>query len=203
MWWCDGLVKTEEAHQDFREQQRVKILHGALYVFARKGWSATMTDIADQVGISQGLAYRYFAGKEAVFASLIARAQDLRLVDDVLQGAGSPKHRLRELLSMLLVPGSLEMEFYQFSIQIARDESAPPPLRLVLEDLATKFREGLRRIIAEGQVAGEFVAGDPTQLATALFAMVNGLTMLGLRGNPQVMTHFPDADIVLRILIHK
>lgn len=175
-------------------------MRAALYVFARRAWSATMADIAQQAGISQGLAYRYFAGKEEIFASLIERAQSLQVVDQVLSGPGSPRERVRKLLATLLVPGSVEMEFYQFSMQIARDETAPSSLRPILEGLAARFREGLRQTINEGQKAGEFAAGNPESLAIALFAMINGLTMLGVRGNAQVLDHFPDADLVLHLL---
>ena len=40
-------------------------------VFARKGLRATITDIAKEAGVSQGLAYRYFPSKEAIFHTLL------------------------------------------------------------------------------------------------------------------------------------
>ena len=45
-----------------------EILTGALKVFARKGYDkTTIADIARELGISQGLCYRYYESKEAIY----------------------------------------------------------------------------------------------------------------------------------------
>jgi AcrR family transcriptional regulator len=50
---------------DIRKQE---ILTGALKVFAKKGYDkTTITDIAKELGISQGLCYRYYASKEEIY----------------------------------------------------------------------------------------------------------------------------------------
>ena len=50
---------------DTRKQE---ILLGALKVFSQKGYDrTTITDIARELGISQGLCYRYYASKEAIY----------------------------------------------------------------------------------------------------------------------------------------
>lgn len=195
------MSRTVEHYQDMRDQQRINILRAALHVFAQRGWSATMAEIAQQAKVSQGLAYRYFGSKEEIFASLIERAQSLQVAESVLSGSGSPRERLRSLLAFLLTPGSVEMEFYQFSMQVALDEASPASLRPILDEMAMKFRQGLEQVISDGQRMGEFRPGVPKQLAIALFAMINGLTLLGVRGNPQVLENFPDADVALNLLM--
>ena len=65
------MPRTPEANQRLREAQRTKILASARSVFARKGMEATITDIAAEAQISLGLAYRYFADKEAIFSELV------------------------------------------------------------------------------------------------------------------------------------
>src|SRR6266487_1667787 len=54
-----------------RETQRANILEAARRVFARKGKAATMADVAEAAGVSQGLAYRYFASKEQIYRELL------------------------------------------------------------------------------------------------------------------------------------
>ncbi len=50
---------------DTRKQE---ILSGALKVFAKKGYDkTTISDIAKELGISQGLCYRYYASKEEIY----------------------------------------------------------------------------------------------------------------------------------------
>ena len=54
---------------DTRKQE---ILSGALLVFARKGYDkTTISDIARELGISQGLCYRYYASKEEIYDAAV------------------------------------------------------------------------------------------------------------------------------------
>ena len=71
------MPRTEEANQQIREEQRTKILAAAAKVFARKGKAATMADVATETGISQGLAYRYFASKEEILTTLVKQTAEL------------------------------------------------------------------------------------------------------------------------------
>ena len=68
------MARTAEANQRLREAQRAKILKSASRTFARLGRGATMADVAAEAAVSQGLAYRYFASKEALFQALIEEA---------------------------------------------------------------------------------------------------------------------------------
>jgi AcrR family transcriptional regulator len=53
--------------EDRLEARRQLILHAAVACFARDGFhKTTMSDIAAEAGISDGLAYRYFSGKEEI-----------------------------------------------------------------------------------------------------------------------------------------
>jgi AcrR family transcriptional regulator len=53
-----------------------KILTAAKKVFARKGMSAKMSEVATEARISQGLAYHYFPSKEAIFVALLRQMTD-------------------------------------------------------------------------------------------------------------------------------
>jgi len=65
------MPRTEAANQRRRSAQREKILDAARKVFARKGMAATMGEIAAEASVSHGLAYHYFANKEALFHALV------------------------------------------------------------------------------------------------------------------------------------
>ncbi|MDD3369087.1 MAG: TetR/AcrR family transcriptional regulator [Lachnospiraceae bacterium] len=50
------------------DERKQEIVDAAIRVFARKGYEKTsISDIAKEIGISQGLCYRYFPSKEAVY----------------------------------------------------------------------------------------------------------------------------------------
>lgn len=54
------------------EERRQEILENAIRVFARKGYDRTsISDIAKEMNISQGLCYRYFASKEEIYDAAV------------------------------------------------------------------------------------------------------------------------------------
>ncbi len=195
------MPRTEAVNQEIRDQQRLNILRAALKVFAQMGWQATMADIAKQANISQGLAYRYFEGKEIIFLEILDRVEQEGHLAYFLQDGNSPKERLRNLITRLLDPGSVDMAFYQVAMQMFRSKGLPESLQPRTQDLVMQFREVIKQLIVEGQANKEFVVGDPEQLTIATLAMMNGLTLFGLRNQEQIMRHFPDASIVMRILV--
>src|SRR5881394_2622736 len=95
------IEQTEAANQSLYEAQRTKILDGARRVFAREGRKATMADVAAEAGVSQGLAYRYFASKEAIIQALIEQVMESRpaTLERVLEMPGTPGERLALMVS--------------------------------------------------------------------------------------------------------
>jgi len=62
---------------EFIEGRRGEILDAALAVFATKGYECgTMREIAAELGVTEPALYRHYAGKEALFADLVAAAGD-------------------------------------------------------------------------------------------------------------------------------
>ncbi len=60
---------------DIRKQE---ILDGAIRVFSRNSYDkTTITDIAKELNISQGLCYRYFPSKEAIYDAALEKYADL------------------------------------------------------------------------------------------------------------------------------
>ncbi|WP_206916327.1 TetR/AcrR family transcriptional regulator [Alicyclobacillus suci] len=194
------MAASEKPHDDAREMQRLNILSGARSVFARKGWSATMADIAEAANVSQGLAYRYFPSKEAIYAELLNRASHLEAFENVRTIDGSAMDKLRYLINELLDINDTHIELFRLSVLTLHDDALPSALRAELEEQAEAFRSLLQSLIAEGQQTGVIAPGNPQQLFVALLAFLNGLCIMGIQGSENAKRHFPDADIVLRIL---
>ncbi|MCX7986805.1 MAG: TetR/AcrR family transcriptional regulator [Bacteroidales bacterium] len=67
--------RSTEKWQELKEKKKEVIFNASLQLFARKGFHlTTMDEIAQQVGISKGLLYNYFASKEELLEQLILRA---------------------------------------------------------------------------------------------------------------------------------
>ncbi len=195
------MPRAEQANQRIREEQRNKILEAARKVFARKGMAATMDDIASEAAISHGLAYRYFANKEALVRALIEQAiQQSPPLEQVLEMPGTPGERLNSLISGFVESRRGQPEFYQLLDQVLFDAAMPDDFRELLRRRGKVMQDVLRQLIVEGQASGQVAAGDPDQLVRAILASLDGLIRWAARDPEQYNEHFPEARIFLRML---
>ena len=68
------------------EVRKQEILDTALKLFGENGYEKTsITDIAKAIGVAQGLCYRYFPSKEALFDSAIEQYADVLVEQSVLK----------------------------------------------------------------------------------------------------------------------
>lgn len=196
------MPRTKEANQRLRAAQRARILDGALRAFARKGIAATMSDVAESAAVSQGLAYRYFASKDALFNELLEQAAQSRLtiMQSIQEMSGTAGERLDFLISKSLANMHEHPEFYRLSAQMYDDETVPDSLRDLLRRQSQTYQDVMRQLIVEAQAAGEVAAGDPDQLVMAVTACLRGLSILGTHSPEEFKKHFPEAGIILRML---
>jgi AcrR family transcriptional regulator len=68
------VPKVSEEHKSRRREQ---ILDGARRAFARHGYEgATVARLEEEIGLSRGAIFNYFAGKEAIFIELAASSSE-------------------------------------------------------------------------------------------------------------------------------
>ena len=195
------MPRSEEANQRIREEQRAKILDGARKVFARKGMAATMAEVAAEASVSQGLAYRYFASKEAIFHELVEQSvqSGIARIQRILQMQGTPGERLDFLISMAWEGRRENPEIYQLLYQVLDDEATSSAIRELIGRQGQAYQDVMRQLIVEGQATGEVAEGDPDQLVIVVLACLDGLTRLALRDPERVKGNFPDNRIILRV----
>ncbi|HLV97156.1 MAG TPA: TetR/AcrR family transcriptional regulator [Ktedonobacterales bacterium] len=195
------MPRNEETNQRMRESQRAKILEAALQVFARKGVAATMADVAAAAGVSQGLAYRYFANKEAIYHALIEQTVQLGNASTpyIEEMPGTPGERLNFLLSRVMESRRQNTIIFQLFYHVLSDETTPDTLRELVSKRGLAMNTMLRQLIVEGQTTGEVAEGDPDQLVTAFMAYLDGITRIAVYNPEQFKKHFPDNEIILRI----
>jgi AcrR family transcriptional regulator len=195
------VPRSEEANQQVREAQRARILDAARTVFASKGLAATMADIAAAAGVSQGLAYRYFASKEELVRELVAEAMRAAPSGDPEHDTvGTPGQRLDGFLTKLIEARRSHREFFQLIHHVAADPDTPKDLLLQMMARGRQFVTMLRRMIVEAQASGEVAPDDPDQLVTAIVASLDGLTRLPRHLPDGSRSRFPGTDIILRML---
>jgi AcrR family transcriptional regulator len=195
------LPRTELANQQMREEQRANILNAAREVFAQKGSSATMSDIADKAGVSQGLPYRYFSSKEEIFSILlretIVSAKEYDRIIKELPGTSS--ERLERIVTRLLELRKEKPGYYQMLYQMLSDTKTPKEIREALTRRGITFRREMRKLLIEGQKAGKIANDDPDQLLESVMAAIDGLWRR-MAYDPQSTKNFPEPKIILRML---
>lgn len=196
----DPVPRTETGQAELRESQRERLMAAARDVFARKGWAATMADIAAEAGVSQGLAYRYFAGKGEIVQALMEQAMAKAPLPSAQGLSGTPWERLEELTRQILQARRERAGFYRILLHALDDPAAPAEIRERVRGQGRRFRDMLLEVIAEGQAAGEVALGDPQELALALLAVFSGLSSPALGGAQGALGRVPSAEVVLRML---
>jgi len=158
---------------------RAALIRAGLAILAEEGMQAlTLRAVARRAGVSHNAPYRHFADKEALlaaiaeegFVELAARVEEARS-----HAPASPRAQLEDsgwayVQFALAHPDHLRV---MFGVPFT-DPQAYPGL---LAAGARAFRV-LVEIIEAGQQAGEFIAGEPRQIAFAAWGMVHGLALL-------------------------
>ena len=161
-----------------------------------------MAEVAAEAGISQGLAYRYFPSKDALFLRLLS--ETVTTSDEVaahVRGMpGTPGEKLRQIISTMLERRQKIPEFYQLMSRATADEKLPKDLREVVMKQGVTARTLLRQLIVEAQKKREVAQDDPDQMLNAILACLEGLSRVSQFSPEEVEKHMPDARIILRIL---
>jgi len=217
------MPRTEQDNQRIREAQRASILEAAKAVFARKGWSTTIADIAAAAKVSPGLIYHYFSNKEAIFSELIRQTMqtDPNLFQKIIQSGDSPAQRLETLISTILQTRYRFIEQLGIAAQAAKETSPSGNNAEIMRRMFRNLKDGdaaakdlqemmerrfqiihdiILQLIIEGQKEGEFVQDAPSKLALMLFTCIQGLTTLALNRPDEYEMHYPYTEIIMRML---
>ena len=194
--------RDQAENERIKDERREQILRAARGLFARKGLAATkIADIAVAAGMSHGLVYHYFPGKEAVYAAIVDRALQgaARVTAAALERPGSPWDRLRWVCDQMLAGVRDAPEYTLIIIQALVSEAIPEELQAPLRQHGSQPFPNLLALVRQGQEAGQVVDGDPEELTLTYLATIQGLAISGLAGE-EGRRHFPSADTVLRLL---
>jgi AcrR family transcriptional regulator len=154
------------------EERRLQIMEMALKVFAEKGFkSASIKDIAEAAGISQGLMYHYFKNKEDLLAATIKQYSFLEELRGIVAARDDrPSSRvLEETASKFLE--TLEKRKALVRILI-HDVAFDPELS---NAWSVMFHEGvalLKKFIDSRIERGEFKPHDSEVTARLMFSSV-------------------------------
>jgi AcrR family transcriptional regulator len=165
-----------------REANRGRILRAARKVFGARGFhAATIEEIAEEAGLSNGAIYYNFDSKADLFFALLQERQDERLrhMRSTLSGARESAGRdigldqeARDATRSLKESSEWRLLLFEFVAHAARSPKLRPRLRDRHRQFQAALAEVLEQRLAE-RGARSPISGD--QLALAATALANGL----------------------------
>jgi len=182
------MPRTKEAFEVMRETTRQKIEAAALSLFARKGLSVTIDEIAKTAELSKGLLYSHYPSKEALINELLRQAAVISgtRIKEIADGNSSAAAKIKQITAMMcemLSVSNIGIDYFMFTIQAGMSDFKMPEDGLYTADMPNPV-ESLARIISKGQAEGSAVNGDPVQIAIVYWAAVQGLCCYIITGIP-------------------
>jgi AcrR family transcriptional regulator len=168
------MVNTKEV---YKEEQRNKVLTGALECFSSKGYeAATIDDIVHQSGVSKGSIYKLYSNKEEIYIQLIYQITNKEIgeIRAILTAHATAQEKITalftEYLSKDLHLGKflVQSEFELFSTR--RDDLLP-----LLDEIRQTKLQFITDILLQGIEHGEFKKEmDVTVYSELFWAFVDG-----------------------------
>lgn len=164
------MPRTPEQFDQMREESRERILDGALRLFARNGYSTTSVRmIAEEVGISQGLLYNYYDGKQALLRAIFERSmRDVNASFARAARAATPRKAIEELVRSAFEIVRDHREFWQLSYQLRMQSQVLTGLAPESRLSSDEIRAQIERLLRSAGV------DDAAVEARVLFAAIDG-----------------------------
>jgi AcrR family transcriptional regulator len=186
---------SADAHQAGEPSARERILQAACDLIAERGiGGARIAQIAKAAGVSTALVHYHFRTREVLLAETLDHAFDvaaavrLRAQGDAGESTAddSAARRLADVVEQSLPdsdPGRREWQLWaELWLGAARD----PTLRPIAAQMYTRYRTWIATAVAEGVAAGEFAEVDPGDTADLAMALIDGLGLRVLLGDPSM-----------------
>ncbi|MFJ7930242.1 TetR/AcrR family transcriptional regulator [Peribacillus sp. NPDC096448] len=139
------MPRTPEENDRIRQASKEKIRAAAMELFMKQGYYATsISDIAKQAGISKGLLYNYYKGKEELLSEMIeARIKEVVEVMEEAFSLNSPREQLEHIINGAIDYIHQKPEIHRFYLHLQTQPEANEELKkyshLIIEENARQF----------------------------------------------------------------
>ena len=195
------MPRTKETFDDTSETTRQKIKATALSLFARKGLSVTIDEIAKNAGLSEEQFSSHYPSKDELITELIQQAVVIsgKSIKEIASRDSSAEVKIKQISAMMcemLSNNYVGVDYFMFIIQMSMSGFKMPDTGLFTADMPNPI-ESLTRIIYQGQMEGSVAGGDPMQLAAVYWSAIQGLCCYVITGIPLS----PAPEILSRIIL--
>lgn len=190
---------SKQRLQQIRDERKEQIKQAALITFARHGFTGTKTSmIASEAGISEGLIYRYYKSKDDLFSEIVGEL--LQEADAEFERIGNSPRAPFELIRALTQAMLDESNKHAFRLILQARKANPIPesaRQMLARYTEDALIDRLVPVVVKGQQLGQFTEGDPRQLLSWYFTVVNSLLLQELGTETYGL---PKPDMLMRML---
>jgi AcrR family transcriptional regulator len=177
-----GQVSVEESAEDRcrpmradAQKNRARLLVAAEEVFAERGVSVPIDDVAQRAGVGVGTLYRHFPTKEALFVAVVAtRLEQLRDESKGLLDASDPGRAFFVFAEHLAEQMAGKRDLTDALAEAGVDIKAE--MAVMGGDVMAELQDNVQKLIDRAQKSGA-IRGDVS--AAELFGLIAGSCMAG------------------------
>jgi TetR/AcrR family fatty acid metabolism transcriptional regulator len=169
------MTKAEVANE--RKDQIVRATVECMTKFGYHNFS--MQDVARAAGVSKGIIHYYFLNKDELMMSVLDKvAGDIEtvLMSDIGSASG-PVQKLQILIDVCFDIVRSTREYYQVNMDFWTQINQKREVRDAIAKHYAKFRETAARVIREGVDQGVFRKVNPSDYASIMIALVDGVSL--------------------------
>ncbi|MET1178843.1 TetR/AcrR family transcriptional regulator [Peribacillus simplex] len=139
------MPRTPEENDRIRQASKEKIRAAAMELFMKQGYYATsISDIAKKAGISKGLLYNYYKGKEELLSEMVvARIKEVVEVMEEAFTLNTPREQLEYIVNGAIDNIHKKPEVHRFYLHLQTQPEADEDLikysHLIIEENARQF----------------------------------------------------------------
>lgn len=139
------MPRTPEENDRIRQASKEKIRAAAMELFIKQGYYATsISDIAKQAGISKGLLYNYYKGKEELLSEMVeARIKEVVEVMEEAFTLYTPREQLEHIINGAIDNIHQKPEVHRFYLHLQTQPESDEELikysHLIIEENARQF----------------------------------------------------------------
>ncbi|GIN87395.1 hypothetical protein J6TS2_37810 [Heyndrickxia sporothermodurans] len=189
------MPRTPEENERIRQLSKEKIRTSAMELFIKQGYYATsISDVAKKAGISKGLLYNYYKGKEELLSELVnARINE---VVEVMEGASAlqtPSEQLKYIVGGAIYNIHQNPEIHRFFLHLQTQPEADEELIKYSNQLV---EENARLFELQCEIFKRMGVKEPRKRSLYFSSVLQGI-MLMISTYPQ---KFPKEELEKQII---
>ncbi|MEB2631526.1 TetR/AcrR family transcriptional regulator [Peribacillus frigoritolerans] len=171
------MPRTPEENDRIRQASKEKIRAAAMELFMKQGYYTTsISDIAKQAGISKGLLYNYYKGKEELLSEMVeARIREVVEVMEEAFTLNTPREQLEHIINGAIDNILQKPEVHRFYLHLQTQPESDEELikysHLILEENARQFEFQCKIFESMGEK-------DPRKRSLYFSSMLQGIMLM-------------------------